>query len=106
MVVMKPPIGGPESGPIRPGMVSNAIAETRSLRLVVRSSTSRPTGTIIAPPMPCRKRDRTKAGTEAETAHRTDPITKTRMAMRKIFLAPKRSAIQPLMGMKIASATI
>ena len=30
-VVMKPPTGGPTSGPIRPGMVSQAMAETRSL---------------------------------------------------------------------------
>ncbi|MNL63391.1 hypothetical protein D3C87_1875260 [compost metagenome] len=56
--------------------------------------------------MPCRKRDSTKAVTEAEMAQSTEPSTKTRMAMRKIFFAPKRSAIQPLTGMKIASATM
>jgi hypothetical protein len=103
---MKPPIGGPVSGPIRAGIVSSAIADTSSLRLVVRSSTSRPTGVIMAPPMPCRKRDRTKVRSESEMAQNTDPMTKTSRARRKIFFAPNRSAIQPLIGMKIASATM
>jgi hypothetical protein len=103
---MKPPTGGPVSGPTSAGMVRSAIAETSSLRLVVRSSTRRPTGVIIAPPMPCRKRAVTKATSEPEMAHRIEPATNTRMAMRKIFLAPYRSAIQPLTGMKMASATM
>ncbi|MNZ82358.1 hypothetical protein D3C78_1010540 [compost metagenome] len=103
---MKPPMGGPVSGPTSPGIVSSAMAETSSLRLVVRSSTRRPTGVIIAPPMPCRKRESTNSNTDEDTAQQIDPTTKTPMAKRKIFFAPYLSAIQPLMGMKIASATI
>jgi len=103
---MKPPIGGPVSGPTSAGMVSSAMAETSSLRFVVRSRTRRATGVIIAPPMPCRKRDSTNWKRFDENAQQIEPITKTRIAMRKIFLAPKRSAIQPLIGMNMASATM
>ncbi len=49
---MKPPSGGPATGPIRAGMVSQAMALTRSDFSTLRNSTSRPTGTIIAPPSP------------------------------------------------------
>ena len=51
-VVMKPPSGGPITGPIRAGMVSQASAEISSDFGTVRRITSRPTGTIMAPPMP------------------------------------------------------
>ena len=51
-VVMKPPSGGPITGPIRAGMVSQASAEISSAFGTVRKMTSRPTGTIMAPPMP------------------------------------------------------
>jgi len=59
----------------------------------------------MAPPMPCRNRDTTKAGSELETAQAMEPTTKTAIAARNTFLAPKRSAIQPLIGMKMASDT-
>ena len=52
-VVMKPPSGGPITGPISAGMVSQASAEISSDFGTVRRMTSRPTGTIMAPPMPC-----------------------------------------------------
>ena len=102
---MKPPTGGPTSGPTSAGMVSQDIAATRSLFGVARTRTRRPTGVIMAPPMPCRKRETTKAGSELETAQATEPMTNTAMAARNMFLAPKRSAIQPLIGMKMASET-
>lgn len=101
----KPPSGGPIIGPISAGMVSQAIAETSSLRGVERTSSSRPTGVIIEPPMPWRKRAITKPSSEPAKAQAIEPSTKTTIAMRKMFLAPKRSAIQPEIGMKIASAT-
>ena len=47
-------------GPSSAGTVSQAIAATSSCFAAVRSSTSRPTGTIIAPPMPCRTRAATR----------------------------------------------
>ena len=40
-------------------------------------STRRPTGTIIAPPIPCTKRDTTNAARLVEAAQSSDPLTNT-----------------------------
>ncbi len=102
---MKPPIGGPTIGPIRPGMLSHAMASTNWLRGVTRTSTSRATGVISAPPKPCRKRDPTKVARELEAAQHSEPIMKMTMATRNTLRAPQRSAIHAEIGMKMASAT-
>ena len=101
----KPPSGGPTIGPISAGIVSQAMAETSCSRGVPRTSSRRATGVIIDPPIPCRNRDSTKVSIESEKAQAIEPTTKTPIATRKTFFAPKRSAIQPEIGMKIASAT-
>ena len=44
------------TGAISAGQVRKAMALISSALAVVRSTTSRPTGTIIAPPTPCRTR--------------------------------------------------
>ena len=49
----KPPNGGPRIGPIWAGTISQVIALTNSALDTERSSTSRPIGTIMAPPIPC-----------------------------------------------------
>ena len=69
----------------------------------VRSRTSRPTGTIIAPPMPWMIRAPTNSHNVLEKPHRIEPSVKTTMAERKIVRAPNLSAAQPLAGMKMAS---
>ncbi len=102
---MKPPSGGPSSGPISAGMVTQVMASTRLRLSTLRISTSRPTGAIMAPPMPCTKRAITKLCSESESAQPIDPMMKTAMARRKTVRAPNRSAVQPLPGMKIASAS-
>ena len=104
-MVRKPPSGGPAIGPISAGTVSQAIAGTSRLRGVPRTSSSRAIGVIIEPPMPCRKRARTKAPSEPAKAQAIEPSAKTTIASRNTRLAPRRSASQPLIGMKIASAT-
>jgi hypothetical protein len=86
-------------------MVSQAIAPTRSFLAVARTSTRRATGTIIAPPMPCTKRDSTNSSRLSDMAQNIEPTTNTPSAQRKTRLAPNRSAIQPETGMKMASAT-
>ena len=53
---MAPPASGPMVGPMMAGMETYAIAVTRSLRGKLRSRISRPTGVIMAPPMPCSTR--------------------------------------------------
>ena len=72
-MVMKPPSGGPITGPTSAGTVTHAIALTSALLSIERSSTSRPTGVIIAPPMPCRMRAITKWVTEEDSAQPIEP---------------------------------
>ena len=79
------------------------MAPTKSRLLMVRTSTIRPTGVIIAPPTPWTMRAMTKSVSEPDSAHPIEPSTKTAMAARNTVRAPNRSAVQPLAGMKIAS---
>ena len=68
----------------------------------VRTSVSRPTGTIIAPPQPCRMREATSRWMLLERPHRHDPSVNRPMAEANTRRVPNRSAIQPLTGMKTA----
>src|SRR3982074_2125465 len=100
---MKPPSGGPVTGPISAGTVTHAIALTSALLSMERSSTSRPTGVIMAPPTPCRMRAITKWVTEEDNAQPIEPTMNTAMAIENTARAPKRSAVQPLAGMNTSS---
>ena len=66
-----PPIGGPVIGPSSAGMVSQAMAESMSFFGISRSSSSRPTGTIIAPPTPCSSRKAISSPKPLATARTT-----------------------------------
>ena len=85
---MKPPSGGPTTGPTIAGTVREASAETISLLGMLRRRTSRPTGTIMAPPMPCRKRAATKPPSDPAAAQAIDPAMNTASAARKTVRAP------------------
>ncbi len=100
---MNPPSGGPITGPSSAGVESQAMAATSSCLGTVRSSTSRPTGTIIAPPMPWKMRAATSSPSESDCPHITEPSVNTTIARRNTCLAPNRSAIQPDAGMNTAS---
>ena len=97
--VMRPPTGGPAKGPSSAGMVSQASASTSSDFGMERSRMMRPTGTIMAPPIPCRARDATSQPREDDIPQATEPMVNTAIATRNTSLAPNRSAIQPLIGM-------
>ena len=73
---MKPPTGGPTTGPISAGTVSQASEPTSSVFDTVRRITSRPTGTIIAPPMPWTTRAKTISPIELDSPHRIEPMVK------------------------------
>jgi hypothetical protein len=88
---------------MRAGTVTHAIAFTSALLSMERNSTRRPTGVIIAPPMPCRMRASTKSVTDDDIAQPIEPTMKTPMAMLNTARAPKRSAVQPLAGIKTAN---
>ncbi len=100
-----PPSSGPRIGPSRAGIVSQLSARTSSALATLRNRTSRPTGTIIAPPMPCTKRAATIHSSDVAAAHPSEPSRNTPIALMKVGLAPKRSATQPLIGMNTASAS-
>ena len=70
---------------------------------MLRTMMRRPTGVIIAPPMPCTMRAITNSVSECDSAQPIEPSTNTAMATRNTLRAPKRSAVQPLAGMKMAS---
>src|SRR5713226_3843414 len=100
---MKPPSGGPITGPTSAGTVTHAIALTSALLSIERSSTSLPTGVIMAPPAPCTIRAITNWVTEEDSAQPIEPTMNTAMAIENTARAPKRSAVQPLAGMNTAS---
>ena len=100
---MKPPSGGPQIGPISAGMVTSDMALSSWCLSTLRTRISRPTGVIIAPPMPCTMRAMTNSSSECDAAQPIEPRMKTPMAMRNTLRAPKRSAVQPLAGMQMAS---
>src|SRR3984893_7106310 len=100
---MNPPSGGPITGPTSAGTVTQAMALTSALLSIERSSTSLPTGVIMAPPMPCTMRAITKLVTEEESAQPIDPTRNTAIAIENTARAPNRTAVQPLAGMNTAS---
>ena len=81
------------------------MAFMRSLFVVARSTTSRPTGTIIAPPSPWATRMAVSWSRLEVAAHSAEDTVNTAMAVAKVLRAPKRSATQPLTGMKIPRAS-
>ena len=95
---MKPPTGGPTTGPSSAGTVSQAMAATSSDFAAVRSSSSRPTGTIIAPPSPCSTRAATSSTSPLDRPHRIEPTVNTTIAHWNTVRVPYRSATQPLAG--------
>ncbi len=103
---MKPPTSGPSIGATRLGMATKLIALTSSALGKVRTRVSRPTGTIMAPPSPCSRRLATRNEIWLVTPHNSEPSVKTAMAAAKTRRVPKRSAIQPDIGMKTARLSV
>ena len=99
---MAPPTGGPISGANSAGIVSSDIAPTSSDFGSKRNTTSRPTGTISAPPRPCNIRAATKPSSDDARPQASEPSVNTAIAARKTFRAPNLSATQPETGMNTA----
>ena len=70
---------------------------------VRRSTTSVPTGTIMAPPAPCSTRLTVSIVRSWLSAHSSEAMVKTAMAAQKTRRAPTRSASHPLTGMPMAT---
>ena len=97
-----PPVTGPSSGPISAGMTTKFMAASISDRGNVRTRASRPTGVIMAPPMPWTTRAATSIGLFRASPQSSDPSVNSETAQVKTRLVPNRSAIQPLIGMNTA----
>ena len=93
-----PPSAGPSSGPTWPGRVTKVIAAMYCSRGTIFITVSRPTGTIIAPPMPCSTRAMTSWSRVLACAQNSEPVVNSTMAVKKIFRTPTLSASQPLAG--------
>ena len=85
---MKPPTGGPITGPISAGTVSQASEPTSSCFGTDFRITRRPTGTIMAPPIPWMTRAKTSEPIEPEKPQRIEPMVKSAIASRKMVRAP------------------
>jgi len=103
---MRPPAIGPSIGPIRPGMATKLMARISSDLAKVRTRVSRPTGTIMAPPQPCRMRQATSRWMLLDMPQSTEPRVKRPIADANTRRVPKRSAIQPLIGMNTARLNV
>lgn len=73
-------------------------------RGVTRSTASRPTGTISAPPTPCSTRAATSSGRVGLSAQSSEASVNTAIAVAKTRRTPKRSLSQPEAG--ISTATV
>ncbi len=93
---------GPSMGPTSPGMATKLIARMSSDLANVRTRVSRPTGTIMAPPQPCKTRHATSTWMLFDIPQRNDPKVNRPIADANTRRVPNRSAIQPLIGMKTA----
>ena len=79
------------------------MVRTSCERSTLRNRTSRPTGTIMAPPKPCSTRAAVSSMALSLRPHRTEPKVNSAIAARKTVRPPNRSAAQPLTGMKTAT---
>ena len=77
---MKPPSGGPSSGPTSAGSVTQTMALISSRLLTLRTRIRRPTGVIIAPPMPSTMRATTNWLSEPDSAQPIEPSMNTAIA--------------------------
>ena len=87
-------------------MATKLMARMSSDLANVRTRVSRPTGTIMAPPQPCRMRQATSTWMLLDMPQRNDPSVKRPIADANTRRVPNRSAIQPLIGMKTARLNV
>jgi hypothetical protein len=97
---------GPSMGATRAGIETKLMVRRRSDLANARTRVSRPTGTIIAPPQPCKMRQATSTWMLLDIPHRKDPKVNRPIAEANTRRVPNRSAIQPLIGMKTARLSV
>ncbi|MNP73851.1 hypothetical protein D3C76_1706310 [compost metagenome] len=78
--------------------MTKVIAAIYCSRGTIFITVRRPTGTIMAPPMPWITREAISSFSVSERAHRMDPRVNNTMALKNTRCTPNRSANQPLAG--------
>ena len=73
---------------------------------ILRNTASRPTGSSMEPPMPCKTRAMTSCGSVCAVAQNTEPRTKIRMALKYTRRVPNLSASQPDAGVSSAMVSV
>ncbi len=101
-VTMAPPNKGPIMRPMTGGTVNQTMAATMPSGGTARNRIRRPTGTIMAPPIPCRIRNTTSSGRLLAKPHRVEASENSAIAIQNTRRAPSRSASQPLSGRNTA----
>ena len=104
--MINPPSRGPSIGPMSPGIATKLMARINSDFAKVRTMVRRPTGSIMAPPQPCRIRQATSRWMLVEMPHRKEPSVNIPMADAKTRRVPKRLATQPEIGMNTARLSV
>ena len=104
MLVIRPPSGGPSTGAASPGQTRVDSARIRSRFSEVRSTTSLPTGDIIAAADPCRIRPVMKTGKFGAAPQIIEATVNTPTAPQNRFRDPMRSANQPEAVIQAAAA--
>ena len=64
-----------------------------------------PTGMIMPPPKPCRTRKKISDSADHASPHKALPMPNSATEIIQIRLEPKRSVIQPVSGITVASAS-
>ncbi len=105
-VTSQPPMIGPRIGPSSIG--TPMIAITRPIRCgpAARVRIVMPAGMIMPPPRPWSTRNRMIVAEDQARPERQEPITNIAIDPMYRRLVPKRSAIQPLSGITVASASV
>lgn len=102
---MTPPSSGAITGASSAGHTMYDTIRGRSGLATPDIATSRPTGTIIAPPAPCTTRSATRTPRSDAAAQARDARVNSAIAARKTRRAPKRAVSQPLSGISTASVS-
>src|SRR5580700_7260420 len=91
-VVMKPPTVGPITGATMAGQVIVEMARISPAVGVLRTTIARPTGTIMAPPIPCSTRVKVNHVKPFADPHKTEAAVKVIKAEANTVRDPTRSA--------------
>jgi hypothetical protein len=87
-------------------MATKVIARTNWALGNDRTRVKRPTGTIIAPPKPCKMRHATNVWISADRPHSNEPNVNIPTAAENTWRVPDRSANQPLTGTNTATLKV